>query len=106
MGMNEGQAPRSRRLRGQVSLLLVVLATLSALAGGLCLYVREEVVDSSAFADRAVSALRQPAVGSDGAREMAVQGIGPSVPDLVAAGPVIESAVEARVSSSAFRPVT
>jgi hypothetical protein len=105
MDMSEGPAPRSGRLRGRISLLLVVVATLFALAGGVCLYAREEILDSSAFADRAVVALRHPGVNSVVARELAVQVIEPSVPDVVAARPVIESAIKALVSSSAFRPV-
>jgi hypothetical protein len=101
--MNAGQ-PRGRA-RDIASLALVVLASVAALAGGLCLYLRQEIVDSSAFADRAVSALRKPAINRVVAREIAVQVVEPSVPDIVAARPVIVSAVKLAVGSDAFRPV-
>jgi hypothetical protein len=98
--------PRSRKpARRALSLALVALASIAAVAGGLCLYVREEIVDSGAFADRAVTAIRHPAVNRVVARELAVQVIEPSVPDLVAGRPLIESAVRTLVSSEAFRPV-
>ena len=37
------------RLRGASSVLLVVLASLTALAGGLALYAREELINPAAF---------------------------------------------------------
>ena len=38
------------------------LLLLLALVGGVTLYLREEVLDSQAFADRAVEAVHQPTV--------------------------------------------
>jgi hypothetical protein len=98
-------APRGGRARGLLSVALVVLATLSALAGGLALYARDEIVDSSAFADRAVDALRQPELQRVVAREIAVQLLEPALPDLIAGRPVLESAVSLAVGSKPFRPV-
>ena len=98
-------ARRGRRARHVVSVALVALASLTALAGGLALYVREEIVDTSAFADRAVDAVHQPVLQRVLAREIAVHLVEPSVPDAVAARPVIESAVKLVVGSEPFGPV-
>jgi hypothetical protein len=91
--------------RGAFSAVLIVLAAAAALAGALALYLRTEILDSGAFADRAVAAIQQPTVQRVMAREIAVQVIEPGVPDLVAARPVIESAVRLVVSSTPFAPV-
>jgi hypothetical protein len=98
-------APLRGAMRRPLSLVLVVMACVAAVAGGLCLYVREEIVDSGAFADRAVSAVGHPAVAKVVARELAVQVVEPAVPDLIAARPIVESGVRTLVSSDAFRPV-
>ena len=91
--------------RGAVSVILIVLATVVAVAGGVTLYVRDEIVDSGAFADRAVDALQQPAVRRVVAREIVVQLVERSSQDLVAARPVLQSVVDSIVASEPFAGV-
>lgn len=85
-----------------MSVALLVLASLALLVGGPTLYVREEILNSSAFASRAVSAVRQPALQRVLAREITVQALEPALPDLVAARPVVEAAVKLAVGSKQF----
>ncbi len=100
--MTETAAHRGGRLRTAVSLVLIVLATACTLAGGVTLYLRDEIVDSSAFADRSVQALKQPAVSRVVAREITVQVLERASPDLLAARPVIESVLQLVVQSKPF----
>jgi hypothetical protein len=85
--------------------LLLLLATLAAVAGGLTLYARQEIVSDSSFADRAVDAVKQPGLQHVIAREIAVQVIEPSAPDTIAARPVITTAVRIAVGSRQFGPL-
>jgi hypothetical protein len=94
-----------RRTRAVLAGLLVVLATILAVAGSLTLYARQEIVRSSAFADRAVNAAKQPGLQHVIAREIAVQVIEPSAPDAIAARPVITTAVRIAVGSKQFTPL-
>ncbi len=82
-----------------------MLAALAILAGGVTLYMREEIVDSSAFADRAVSAMQQPAVKTVAAREITVRLLEPALPDLIAARPLVQSAVKLVIGSAPFAHV-
>ena len=95
---------RWSRVRGATSMALLVLASLAVLIGGVTLYVREEILDSSAFADRAVDAVHQPYVRHVVAREITVQILEPALPDLIAARPLVESAVDIAVGSKPFSP--
>jgi hypothetical protein len=95
----------TRPSRNVLSTVLIVVAAASALAGALGLYLRTQILDSGAFADRAVHAIQQPTVQRVAAREIAVQVVEPALPDAVAARPVIESAVKLLVSSKPFAPV-
>jgi hypothetical protein len=65
--------------------------------------VREELLDSHAFADHTVSALAREPVRRVVAREIVVQAIDRSSPDLIAARPVITSVVETAVDTPQFR---
>ncbi len=76
-------------VRRLLSVALIVLAGPVALSGGMVLYVREEVVDSQAFAARAVDIVQQPAVSHVVAREITVQVVEPALPDLIAGRPMI-----------------
>ena len=69
------------------------------------LYLRDEVLDSQAFADRAVEAVQQPTVQHVLAREITVQLIEPGFPDLIAGRPLISSAVRVAVTSKPFARV-
>jgi hypothetical protein len=93
------------RVRRAASIALLLAASVAVLAGGLALYARQEIVNSSAFADRAVDAVHQPAVQRVIARELAVQVIEPSAPDVIAARPVLVAALRSLVGSSLFTPV-
>ncbi len=93
------------RLRGPVSAGLAVLAVVAALAGGVALYVQQEVVSSDAFADRAVAALENPDVRRVVSREIVVGLIDQGSTDLISARPVVESVVQFVVASEPFRRV-
>jgi hypothetical protein len=83
-------APRwEKALRGPVSVVLIVLATVLALAGGVALYMREEIINSDAFADRASDALQRDAVRRVVAREVVVQLFDRGSTDLISARPVL-----------------
>jgi hypothetical protein len=101
----QGPARRASGARNVLSVVVVLLATLAALTGGLALYVREEIFNSSAFAERAVDAVHQPGLQRVVAREIAVQVVEPGAPDLVAARPAIESAAKLVVGSQQFAPL-
>jgi hypothetical protein len=92
-------------MRAGISLALAVLAAAAAVAGGTCLYVREELLSSRAFADRTVAALAREPVRRVIAREIVVQAIDRASPDLIAARPVITSVVESAVATRQFRGV-
>lgn len=92
-------------VRDATSVALLVLASIALLIGGVTLYVREELLDSSAFADRAVDAVHQPYVRHVVAREITVRILEPALPDLIAARPAVESAVDIAVGSKPFTPL-
>ncbi len=95
---------RGSRLRGILSVLLIVLASLAALTGGVALYAREEITSRAAFAQRAVDAVHRPAVQQVVAREITVQLLEPALPDAVAARPAVESAIRLVIGSTPFAP--
>jgi len=99
------EARRALRARDVLSVVAAVLASLTLLAGGVALYLREEIINTSAFVDRAVDAVHQPVLQRVIAREVAVQLVEPSLPDAVAARPVIQSAVRLVIGSEPFVPV-
>jgi hypothetical protein len=82
-----------------------VLAAIAVLLGGSCLYLREEVLNSNRFAERTVAALSREPVRRVIARELVVQVIDASSPDLLAARPLLNSLVEALVATPQFRSV-
>ncbi len=81
---------------------LIVLATIAAVVGGVTLYLRSEVIDSTAFANRTVNAIHQPAVQQVVSREMTVQLLEPAFPDAIAGRPLVQSAVKAALGTGAF----
>lgn len=92
-------------LRTWLSVACSILGSVVALAGGLALYGRTQIVDQNAFADRAVEAIHQPVVQRVVSREITVQLLEPALPDAIAARPVIQSAVRAVITSKPFIPV-
>ncbi|MFI4990192.1 MAG: hypothetical protein ACHQHO_04680 [Solirubrobacterales bacterium] len=99
------RSPETRpagRARSAGSLALAVLAAVVAVAGGSCLYVREELLNAQAFADRTVAALAKAPVRQVASREIVVQVIDQSSPDLLAARPLITSVVDTVVGTQQF----
>jgi len=87
------------------SIVLVVVGALLLFAGTVTLYVREEVIDREAFADRAVAALDDDGVRRLVSREIVVNLVDRGSTDLVAARPLLESVVGAIVQTQPFRSV-
>lgn len=96
---------RAGWVRQSLSTGLVVLASVALLAGGVTLYAREEIFKPSAFADRALDAVHEPVLQRVVSREIAVQILEPSVPDLVAVRPVVSSGVRLLITSGVLAPI-
>ncbi len=103
--MRTAAAPHPGRVRRALSVVLIVLAGPVALVGGVLLYVREEVVDSQAFAARTVDIVQTPAVSHVVARELTVQVVEPALPDLIVGRPLIADGLDQLIRSDAFRPI-
>ncbi|MEV4419312.1 hypothetical protein AB0L40_04960 [Patulibacter sp. NPDC049589] len=88
-------------LRGALSALAVTLAILGLVAA----YVRAELAEPEAFADRGVAALRSGPVRSVIAEEVAVDLLERRSPNLVAARPLVLTAVEAVLETQRFEQV-
>jgi hypothetical protein len=97
------EARPPRRARTGASIVLAILAAAAVLAGGTCVYLRTQILDSSSFADRTVAALKHEPVRRVVAREITVQAIDQGSSDLIAARPLITSIVETLVSTTQFR---
>jgi hypothetical protein len=93
------------RTRGVVSVTLVVVAALLLLAGVVTHYLRTEILDQRAFADRAVAALEDDRVRKVVGREIVVNLIDRGSTDLVAARPLLESVVDAVIQSAPFKTI-
>lgn len=91
----------SRRAR----LSLTVLAAALALAGLTAGYVKRELAEPEAFADRAVEVLRSDAVRAVIAERLAVAVLERQDPDLVATRPFVLTAVEAILDTRQFARV-
>jgi hypothetical protein len=89
--------------RDLVAVVLSLLAAVAVVAAVAALYLRAEVADRDAFADRAVAALENPAVRDVAAREVVVGVIERGSPDLISARPLLETAVGAIVTTGPFR---
>lgn len=89
--------------RDLVSVVLSLLAALATVAAILALYVKAEIGDRDAFADRAVAALEDPAVRQVVARQVVVGVLERGSPDLLSARPLLETAVQTVVGTGPFR---
>ncbi len=89
--------------RDLVSVVLSSLAAVATVASILALYLRAEIADRDAFADRAVAALEDPAVRQVVARQVVVGVLERGSPDLLSARPLLESAVQTIVGTGPFR---
>lgn len=85
--------------------LLLGLATLVVVLGLVATYVRSELATPEAFADRGVAALQSDPVRSIIAEEVAVDLLERRSPDLVAARPLVLTAVEAVLETESFERV-
>jgi hypothetical protein len=100
------RSPETRpagRARSAGSLLLAILAAVAIVVGGTCLYVRQQLLNAHTFADRTVSALAKEPVRRVVSREIVVQVIDQSSPDLIAARPLITSVVDTLAGTQQFR---
>ena len=103
--MSAASSSLGRMSRGALSVVLIVAATVLAVAGGVALYAREEIVDADAFTERAVDAVERDPVREVVSREIVVQLIDRGSTDLISARPVLESVVEFVVASQPFQRV-
>jgi hypothetical protein len=101
--MNRNRAPS--RTRGVASVVLVVLGAALLLAGGITYYLRTQILDQDAFADRAVAALDDDRVRNVVGREIVVNLIDRGSSELVAARPLLESVVDVVIESRPFKTV-
>ena len=90
-------------MRTVSSSALAILAAVAIVIGGACVYARAELLNAHAFADRTVSALAKEPVRRVVSREIVVQVIDQSSPDLIAARPLITSVVDTLAATSQFR---
>ena len=102
--MTEAAPSHPSRVRRLLSLAVILLAGPVAVFGGV-LYLREEVLDSQAFAARAANVISEPTMSRVVAREIVVQVVEPAQPDLIAARPLIEDGLTQVIRADAFRPV-
>jgi hypothetical protein len=86
-----------------VSVTLAVLAALLLAVGTVAFYVRAEIVDSDAFADRALVALEDDNVRRVVRRELVTALIDRGSADLAAARPLLESVVDAVIDAQPFQ---
>ncbi|MDQ5831430.1 MAG: hypothetical protein M3550_00020, partial [Actinomycetota bacterium] len=96
---------RSGQTRGVASVALVILGAALLLAGGVTFYLRTQVLEPEAFADRALAALDDDGVRKVVGREIVVNLIDRGSTDLVAARPLLETVVDAVIQTPPFRSV-
>jgi hypothetical protein len=90
---------------GRRSLALIVLGVALALAGLASSYVKHELAEPEAFADRAVEALRSDQVREVIAEQITVPLLERGSPDLVSSRPLLLTAVEAVLETDEFARV-
>lgn len=93
----------SASTRSAVSVTLAVLAALLLALGTVAFYVRAEIVDSDAFADRALVALEDDDVRRVVRRELVTALIDRGSADLAAARPLLESVVDGVIDTGPFQ---
>lgn len=86
-----------------MAVVLAVAAAVVAVGAIVALYLKTEVADRDRFADRAVAALDDSAVRDVVARQIVVGVVERGSPDLISARPLLETAVDAVVSTGPFR---
>jgi hypothetical protein len=93
------------RTRLAVSIALTVIGAVLLLVGGLALYLRQEIVDEDAFAERATQTLQEDAVSHAVSRELAAEVSNAGPPQLVSARPILESVFEALIGTQPFERI-
>lgn len=93
----------SRRGRLVASVTLTVLAALAVLLGGFTLYVRQEIVDAHAFADRAQSALQHGAIRQTMSDQVVDTAIRKGSFELLQAKPLLQIVTDAALRTPPFR---
>src|SRR5687768_14066531 len=93
------------RTRSLASVVLAVVGAVFLAVGTLAFYVKNEIVDREAFADRALVALDDDGVRKVVRREIVVGLIERGSADLVAARPLLESVVDVVIASEPFRAI-
>lgn len=93
------------RTRGVASVALVILGAALLLAGGVTYYLRTQILEPDAFADRAQAALEDDQVRKVVGREIVVNLIDRGSTDLVAARPLLETVVDAVIQTPPFRTI-
>ena len=89
--------------RDLVALFLALLGAVATVGAVVAIYLKAEIADRDAFADRAVAALEEPAVRQVAARQVVVGVLERGSPDLVSARPLLETAVQTIVGTPPFR---
>jgi hypothetical protein len=87
------------------SIALTALAAVLVLVGGIALYARQEIVDEGTFAQRATDTLEKDAVRHAVSRQVAASFTDVGPPQLVSGRPVLESVIEALISTGPFQRV-
>ena len=95
-------APRASRRRAVGARVLVVLASVLMVLALVAGYARRAIVDSDQFANRATAALRDGSVRTVIAERVTDEVVLKRQADLLAARPLIESAVSGIVGGGAF----
>jgi len=95
----------SRRGRVGASIALTVIAAIALLLGGFTLYLRQEVFDDGAFADRAQSALQHGAIRQTISDELVETAIRKGSTELLQAKPLVQTITEAALRTPAFGAV-
>lgn len=85
--------------------MLLALGGLAVLLGIVCLYMREEVLDPETFAQRAATSLDDAAVRDYLAQKLTQDVVEHANARVLAARPLIETAIAGVVGSSVFRPI-
>jgi hypothetical protein len=93
----------SARGRTAASVTLTVLAALAVLVGGLTLYLRQEIFDEDAFADRAQSALEHTAIRQKISDQIVNTAIERGSSELLQAKPLLQTVADATLRTPAFR---
>jgi hypothetical protein len=91
------------RSRGIASVALIVVAAVLLLVGTVTYYARTEMISGRAFVGRAVAALDRSDVRDVAGREIVVRLVDRGSTDLVAARPLLQTVVDAALTTAPFK---